>query len=87
MIKLKSELEGLVAGYDVRHSRCTVRVVLLCDEHRTLNRDNPGSNPPAAVSMLGQFRSLHIASFTWHCTVEDMCGNCSGNCSMAECFP
>ena len=36
--------------------------VVLCLEHRTLTRDNPGSNPLAAVTKLGQFRSLHIAS-------------------------
>ena len=26
-----------------------------------LNRENPGSNPPAAVSKLWQFRLLHVA--------------------------
>ena len=28
-----------------------------------LNRDNPGSNPLAAVSKLWQFRSSHVATF------------------------
>ena len=31
-------------------------------EHRTLNRENPGSDPLAVVSKRGQFRSLQIAS-------------------------
>ena len=32
-------------------------------EHQSLNRENPGSNPLATVSKLGQFRSPHIATF------------------------
>ena len=31
-------------------------------EYQTLDRENPGSNPLAAVSKLGQFRSPHFAS-------------------------
>ena len=31
-------------------------------EHRTLNQESPGSNLLTAVSKLGQFRSLHVAS-------------------------
>lgn len=31
-------------------------------EHRTLIRENPGSNPHAAVSKLGQFRLCPVAS-------------------------
>ena len=31
-------------------------------EHRTLNRENPGSNPLAAVSKFWQFRSTHFAT-------------------------
>ena len=31
-------------------------------ERRTLNRENPGSNPLAADSKLWQFRSSHVAT-------------------------
>ena len=37
-------------------------------EHRTINRENPGSNPLAAISKLGQFHSLNVASL--HCINE-----------------
>ena len=37
-------------------------VVAHRSERRTFNRGGLGSNPPVAVSKLGQFRSPHFAS-------------------------
>ena len=31
-------------------------------DRRALNRENPGSNPPAAVWKVWQFRSSHVAT-------------------------
>ena len=42
---------------------CTMwGAVALWLEHRTLDQDNPGSNPLAAVSKLGQLYTPHVAS-------------------------
>ena len=38
---------------------CAVAALWL--EHRTLNQENPGSDPLAAVSKLWQFHSFHVA--------------------------
>ena len=42
-------------------------------QHRNINRENPVSNPFAAISKLGQVRSLFVANSTDENLATDSC--------------
>ena len=50
--------------YPFNHASLAVNIGAAAEwsERRSLSRENPGSNPLAAVSKLWQFRSSHVAT-------------------------
>ena len=45
--------------------KCSTIPVVEQSGHRAVSREDSVSNPPAAVSKLGQFRSPHFALVHW----------------------